>query len=578
MQPFGDYRREVARAGGHFVRAVLGQPSPPNSPPRMSGALPAVGHMLEFSKNPFETLMRARAEGGDVVEVQLLNQAVVMLTGPDANEAFFRAPDDQICRREAYKLMTPIFGNGVVFDAPVPRMNRQIGMLMPLLRDRMMRTYPPAITEEVTRMVSQWGDEGVIDILAFTKELTIYTSTRCLVGKEFRSGITEEFFSLYKALEGGVHPLAYLMPNLPIPRFRRRDEARRKLQELISGMMESRARNPNPARDGLQMLIESTYEDGTRLSANELTGILIAVILAGHHTSAGTAVWCLVELLRNPKFLTPIIDEVDDVLWDGPEVTYPQVREMTGLGAVIKEVLRLHPPLIFLFRKVLKDFEIGGHVVTPGKFLCASPAITHRIADVFPQPERFNPERYTQESQDNPFAWIGFGGGKHKCTGNAFGVMQLKAIVALLLREFEFDLVREPADYRDDYKKPTVLPEGPCLLRYRRRDRKNLKRPTRVNNKDDVPAKIPTSELRVSIDRQLCQGHAVCVSEAPEVFEVGDDSVADVVLDPETAAVRKDHKEIRFYPATELNQQVILAARYCPNRAIRIEEAADEET
>ncbi|HHH30518.1 MAG TPA: cytochrome P450 [Polyangiaceae bacterium] len=472
--------------------------------------------------------------------------------------------------------MTPIFGKGVVFDAPLPRMNRQLSMIMPQLRDRMMRTYPAAITEEVTRMLRSWGDEGEIDLLAFTKELTIYTSTRCLIGEEFRAGITDEFFALYKDLEGGVHPLAYFLPNLPIPRFRRRDEARKKLQNIIASMMQARARNPDPPRDGLQMLIESTYEDGSRLTPNELTGILIALILAGHHTSAGTTVWCLVELLRNPEFLAPVVDEIDELLFDDAAIDYPQIRQMTGLGAVIKEVLRLHPPLIFLFRKVLRDFEFGGYTVTPGKFICASPAVSHRVAESFPDPARFNPERYAQESQNNPFAWIGFGGGKHKCTGSAFGVLQLKSIVASLLREYEFELVREPGDYRDDYKKPTVLPESPCLLRYRRRDRSKLVRPT-AHTGENAPLPIVTSELRVIVDRHLCQGHAVCVSEAPEVFAVGDDSVAEVVLDTKNSAVRRTGKDIRFYPPTELNQQVILAAKYCPNHAIRIEEAAEEE-
>ncbi len=283
------FGQKAVRAGSDAVRAVIGRDHP-KSPPRLSGALPGIGHMMEFSKNPFETLVRARAEGGDVVEMQLLNQAVVLITGPEANEAFFRAPDDQLCRREAYKVMTPIFGKGVVFDAPLPRMNRQLNMIMPMLRDRMMRTYPPAIVEEISRLAEKLGDEGELDLLAFTKELTIYTSTRCLIGDEFRSGITEEFFQLYSDLEGGVHPLAYLMPNLPIPRFRRRDAARARLQELIASMMRARSRNPDPPRDGLQILLESTYDDGSKLTANDLTGILTALILAGHHTSAGTTV------------------------------------------------------------------------------------------------------------------------------------------------------------------------------------------------------------------------------------------------------------------------------------------------
>lgn len=106
------YAAKAARAGSEVVRALAGLSRGPSSPPRLGGALPLLGHMVEFSRNPFNLLMRARAEGGEVVEFKLLNQPVVMLTGPEANEAFFRAPDDQLCRREAYKVMTPIFGKG----------------------------------------------------------------------------------------------------------------------------------------------------------------------------------------------------------------------------------------------------------------------------------------------------------------------------------------------------------------------------------------------------------------------------------------------------------------------------------
>ena len=436
-----------------------------------------------------------------------------------------------------------------------------------------MRSYPPIIAEETERMIADWGDEGEVDILAVMKELTVYTSTRCLIGEEFRSGITDEFFHIYDDLERGVDPLAYLMPNLPIPKFRRRDAARAQLQEIVEEMMRRRRSKVGTVNDGLQILLDSTYDDGSKLTANELTGILIALILAGHHTSAGSVVWILVELLRNEKFLQPVIDEIDDVTWDADALTYPMLREATGLGAVVKEVLRLHPPLIFLFRKVLRDFKFRDHVVTPGKMLCAAPVVSHRMEEIFPDAGRFDPTRYANESQSDPFSLIGFGGGSHKCTGNAFGTMQLKVISLVLLKKYHFELVSPPGEYKDDYTRATVLPTGPCLLRYRARDRRTLVKPNRrhLEEKRD----IPTSELCVTVDRHLCQGHAVCVSEAPEVFEVGGESVVEVVLDPETSALRKTSSKLQFYPATELNQQVVCAARFCPNKAITIEEAGE---
>jgi sterol 14-demethylase len=573
------YGLNLARAGSEIVRDVvnrsLRRPSGNQDPPVLDGRLPWVGHMVEFSRNPFALLMRARADGGEVIEFQLLNQPVVMLTGPEANEAFFRAPDDQLCRREAYKVMTPIFGKGVVFDAPLPRMNRQLNMVMPMLRDQVMRTYPPIIAQETERLIERWGSEGEVDLLAFMTELTIYTSTRCLIGEEFRSGITEEFFEIFHHLELGIHPLAYLWPYAPTPKFRRRDAARARLQRLIERLMEKRLRNPTPPRDGLQLMIESTYEDGSRLTPNELTGILVALIMAGHHTSAGTATWILIELLRNAQYYGRVRDEIDDVTWDADSLTYPMLREMSDLNAVVTETLRLHPPLIFLFRKVLRDFEYGGYVVKAGKMLCATPAVSHRIPEVFPDPERFNPDRYARAEQRHRTAWISFGGGKHKCTGNAFGTLQLKAITATLLSKYDFELISAPSDYHDNYKTATVQPEGPCMLRYRLRDRSAQRRPTRRGRKKGS-RKVAEGNLRVTIDHHLCQGHAVCVSEASDVFRVSEESVAELKLDPQQSRLQRQGDRLVFYPPRGLNDKVCAAAEHCPNRAISVEEVTEE--
>lgn len=573
MNGHSSYVARVARVGGDLARGFLARARPPSSPPQLSGALPLVGHMVEFSRNPFALLMRAREEGGEVVEFQLINQKVVMLTGPSANEAFFRAPDDQLCRREAYKVMTPIFGKGVVFDAPLPRMNRQLNMVMPMLRDQVMRTYPPIIAEETRRLIAGWGERGEIDLLELMKELTIYTSTRCLIGDEFRSGITREFFKLFHALEEGIHPLAYLWPSAPTPKFRRRDAARARLQRLIEGLMARRERLADPPRDGLQMLIEATYEDGSHLTANELTGVLVALIMAGHHTSAGTATWILVELLRNPQLYGRVRDEIDAVTWEAPELTYPMLREMSDLGAVVKETLRLHPPLIFLFRKVLRDFEYNGYVVPTGALLCATPAVSHRLPEVFADPERFDPDRYARPAENDHAAWISFGGGKHKCTGNAFGTLQLKAIVATLLSHYDFALASAPSDYRDNYKTATVQPEGPCKLSYQRRDRTGQMRPSR--RRRTRSADVAKGRLRVTIDHHLCQGHAVCVSEAAEVFWVSDESVAEVKLDAEAVRLRRLGDKLEFCPPVALNKKVTLAARHCPNHAITLEELSE---
>ena len=115
----------------------------------MPGALPLLGHMLEFGKNPFAYMMKLRNKLGEIGEFRMFHQKMVLMTGPEANEAFFRAPDAQLDQSQAYKIMTPIFGKGVVFDAPPQKKDQQLKMLMQVLRDKPMRGYAQVIVKEV---------------------------------------------------------------------------------------------------------------------------------------------------------------------------------------------------------------------------------------------------------------------------------------------------------------------------------------------------------------------------------------------------------------------------------------------
>ena len=109
-------------------------------PPQLKGGLPLLGHMIPFARNPYGFMKQAHDEGGDVVAFKMLNQQIVLLTGAEGSNAFYRASDEQLDQSAAYKLMTPIFGEGIVFDAPIDRKNEQLKMLMPSLRIDAMRT------------------------------------------------------------------------------------------------------------------------------------------------------------------------------------------------------------------------------------------------------------------------------------------------------------------------------------------------------------------------------------------------------------------------------------------------------
>ncbi|MBP1150897.1 cytochrome P450 [Methylocaldum sp. RMAD-M] len=524
-------------------------------PPKLSGAFPLAGHIFSFGKNPHAFMMRLRRQLGDVAEFKLFHQSMVLLTGTEASEAFYRAPDEVLDQGPAYKIMTPIFGKGVVFDAPIARKNQQLLMLMPALRDKPMRTYSDIIVGEVATLLDRWGDSGEIDLLEFTKELTIYTSSHCLLGAEFRYELNREFVEIYRDLEQGIQPIAYVFPDLPLPVFRRRDKARARLQELVSQIMEKRAQQSENRTNVFQMLIDASYEDGSKLTAHEITGMLIAAVFAGHHTSSGTTAWVLIELLRHPEHMKAVIAEIEERFGIDGAVDFESLRQLPKLENVIKEVLRLHPPLIILMRKVTQDFYVKDYVIKAGKFVCAAPSVTHRIPELFPQPDRFDPDRYSPERAEDRdlFGWQAFGGGRHKCSGNAFALFQIKAIFCVLLRRYEFELVNSPESYRDDYRKMVVEPGSPCLVRYRKRQNSALigARKETMRARNDAIAE----RFRIVVDRDLCKGHAHCVAEAPEIFLVDEKGRLEVLEER---------------PSVALIEKARAAEKYCPNQAIRI--------
>lgn len=431
------------------------------------------GHLEDLRTDPIGLLHRVREECGDVGSFRLADRDVVLVSGAEVNEQFFRAPDEVLDQAAAYPFMTPIFGKGVVFDAP-PEQRKQ-ALKNQALRGDMMRGHAATIEHEIRRMIADWDDEGEIDLLDFFAELTIYTTSACLIGRKFREELDHRFAEHYHELERGTDAIAFVDAYADIESFRARDRARLALVELVQAIMDRRSADGEPGqdRDLLDVLMSLEKADGSpHFSTDEITGMFISMMFAGHHTSSGTAAWTLIELLRNPGVMKDVVRELDELYADGSEVSFQALREIPVLEAALKETLRLHPPLILLLRVAVEDFEIGGHTVPAGQLVGATPRVSNRIAEDFPEAERFDPARYIDPRQDdlvNRWTWIPFGAGRHRCVGNAFAMMQLKAIFSVILRDYEFEMTQPPESYRDDTSKMVIQLARPARVRYRRR-------------------------------------------------------------------------------------------------------------
>ncbi len=442
--------------------------------PMVSGRRPEGGHLEELRTDPIGLLERVRSECGDLGRFDLAGRDVTVLSGAGPNEFFFRAPEEVLDQAEAYPFMTPVFGEGVVFDAS-PERRREM-LHNQALRDKFMRGHAATIAREVTEMVADWGDEGEVDLLDWFAELTIYTSSSCLIGRKFRLELDRRFADLYHDLEQGTDALAFVDPYAPIESFARRDESRLALVDLVQGIMDRREAAGAPEeddRDLLDVLMSIRHEDGSlRFSADEVTGIFISMMFAGHHTTSTTASWMVIELLRHEGAMDLVVDELTGLFEDSDDVSYQALRSMPQMEAALKETLRMHPPLILLLRVAKEDIEVEGHRIAAGEMVGASPWVSNRIAEDFADPERFDPSRYLdgrEEDKLNPWTWIPFGAGRHRCVGAAFALMQLKAIFSVVLPDYELTLAQPPESYQADMSKMVIQLQQPVRIRYRRR-------------------------------------------------------------------------------------------------------------
>ena len=221
-------------------------------PPVVSGAATEGGHMPEFEGDYCAFISRAHQECGELAEFDFGGQQTILMSGPDAQEVFFRTPDETFSQPQAYQVMVPVFGPGVIFDATPERCRTQLKIQVDALRYQNMKNYAGVIAQEVEDWIADWGDEGEIEILHAFHELTMHTATHCLLGKEFRYSMTEEFFSLYKDLQAGVQAISFVDPYMQQPVFAARDRARARLEEIVGELVANRRASGKEYRDALE--------------------------------------------------------------------------------------------------------------------------------------------------------------------------------------------------------------------------------------------------------------------------------------------------------------------------------------
>ena len=462
-----------------LLRLIFGKKRPANAPPQATLGIPIIGTYIEFAKNPVDFIENCRQKFGSIYTVNMLHKKLTFLLGPEVSAPFFKLDDSCMSQPEVYGFMTPVFGKGVVYDAEPKKRTQQYQSMAMGLKSKALRAYIGKIEMECLEYMKDWGDKGEVDILAALSELTILTSSRCLHGDDVRENLFKEVSDLYHDLDKGVTPLSFFFPYAPTAAHKMRDDARVEMVKIFSKVIQERRKRTDTAdaTDILQVFIDMKYKDGTTLTDDEVVGLLIALLFAGQHTSSITSTWTLMFLIHNKGCMEQVLAEQRSVLGDKVHNTtgldFDGVGEMEYLQNCVKESLRMHPPLIMLMRMAMKDIQTTldgkAYTIPKGDIVITSPAVASRMDSVFTRPNEFEPDRFGAErnEQKTPFSYLGFGGGMHQCMGQQFGLLQVKTILSILLRNYTFEATTDSFP-EPDYTAMVVGPKNHCTVKYTR--------------------------------------------------------------------------------------------------------------
>ncbi|KAL0924121.1 hypothetical protein M5K25_004930 [Dendrobium thyrsiflorum] len=462
-----------------FLKLVWGFVAP-NSRKRLPPVVktfPLIGGLIRFLNGPVVMVREEYAKLGSVFTLNLLHRRITFFIGPDVSSHFFKAPESDLSQQEVYQFNVPTFGPGVVFDVDYSVRQEQFRFFTEALRVNKLRSYVDQMVLEAEDYFSKWGDSGTIDLKYELEHLIILTASRCLLGREVRDKLFDDVSALFHDLDNGMRPISVIFPYLPIPAHRQRDRARSRISEIFATIIKSRKCSGITEDDMLQCFIDSKYKNGRPTTEGEITGLLIAALFAGQHTSSITSTWTGAYLLKYNEYLSAALEEQKRLMKKyGDKVDHDILSEMDVLYRCIKEALRLHPPLIMLLRQSHSEFAVKTregieYVIPKGHIVATSPAFANRLPSIYKDPDTYDPNRFSPGREEDKvagaFSYISFGGGRHGCLGEPFAYLQIKAIWSHLLRNFDFELISPFPEI--DWNAMVVGVKGEVMVRYKRR-------------------------------------------------------------------------------------------------------------
>jgi len=413
-------------------------------PPGPKGS-PLVGSLRRMQRDPLEFLTRLAADYGDVAHFRLGGFHAFLLSDPKDIEGVLVTHHRRFTKGRALQRARRLLGNGLL-TSEGDFHRRQRRLAQPAFHRQRVAAYAEVMTELADRFCARRRPGETFDMAREMNELTLAIVGRTLFGADMESQAAEVRQALTAAIEMfdvAVSPLASLLERLPLPRVRRFWAAVSRLDRIVYGIIETRRRQGGDRGDLLSMLLLAQDEegDGGSMTDLQLRDEAMTLFLAGHETTANALAWTWYLLAQHPAVEARLHAEVDATLNE----RLPTADDMPRLAfarMVLAESMRLYPPAWTVGRRAREPYPVGGYVVSPGSLVLVSQWVVHRDPRHYPDPDRFDPERWLPECQASrpKFSYFPFGGGPRLCIGEAFAWMEGVLLLATIAQRWRFHL------------------------------------------------------------------------------------------------------------------------------------------
>jgi cytochrome P450 len=317
---------------------------------------------------------------------------------------------------------------------------RQRRLMLPAFHTSILPVYIDQITRAVDEFFSKWKYGNVVDIQQEIDLFTVMLSIETFVGMDANEeGL--RFGQLFETVLNLLfNPPTFLLPyDLPGFPYHKLRVQGTKLERQLKNLIQRRREKGLGGTDSLSMFLQTHDEDGTMMSDDEVVGETVAVIRGGSKTTSGALTWLIFLLTQHPKIYSYLSDELTGTLRGAPPMPQ-QLNQLPLLEGVIRESMRLIPPVLWGVRYAVDDFEIGGYQHKKGSSVLYSSYVTHHMPELYENPQKFDPYRW-ETIKPSPYEYFPFNAGPRRCLGAEFAMMEMKIALAMLLQKFHFTLI-----------------------------------------------------------------------------------------------------------------------------------------